>query len=105
MELTKPAVVFAGAYGISNTLLKGRVMLNLDTEDLGEIFIGCAGSGDMHLTRSVQLQPAPSAVVPMEIKVRLLLVLNTSCALLWTLCCTLQSSAPHVESASRSLGI
>lgn len=37
MKLAKPGVVFAGAYGISNTLLKGRVMLNLDTEDLSKI--------------------------------------------------------------------
>lgn len=34
---------FAGAFGLDGSLLTGRTLLNLDTEDWGEIFIGCAG--------------------------------------------------------------
>lgn len=33
----------AGAFGLDGSLLTGRTLLNLDTEDWGEIFIGCAG--------------------------------------------------------------
>jgi dipeptidase D len=60
---------FAGANGIASDLVKGRLMLNLDTEDWGEIFIGCAGGGDTSIQLDVQLQPAPAAMVPMQLKV------------------------------------
>ncbi len=36
-------VCSAGAFGLDGSLLTGRTLLNLDTEDWGEIFIGCAG--------------------------------------------------------------
>lgn len=32
----------------------GKTLLNLDTEDWGEIFIGCAGGGDSMITLPVQ---------------------------------------------------
>jgi dipeptidase D len=35
-----------GAFGLSNDLLKGKILLNLDSEDEGEVFIGCAGGRD-----------------------------------------------------------
>lgn len=35
-------------------LAAGKVLLNLDTEDWGEIFIGCAGGGDSMITLPVQ---------------------------------------------------
>ena len=35
-----------GAFGLKSDLLKGRILLNLDSEDEGEIFIGCAGGID-----------------------------------------------------------
>ncbi|HPG39721.1 MAG TPA: aminoacyl-histidine dipeptidase [bacterium] len=38
-----------GAMSISPTWLKGRIMLNLDSEDLGLFSIGCAGGSDSHI--------------------------------------------------------
>ncbi len=35
-----------GAYGLEEKLLKGDLLLNLDSETAGEIYIGCAGSMD-----------------------------------------------------------
>jgi dipeptidase D len=35
-----------GAFALSTELLKGKILLNLDSEDEGEIFIGCAGGKD-----------------------------------------------------------
>lgn len=35
-----------GAFGLKPDLLKGRILLNLDSEDDGQIFIGCAGGKD-----------------------------------------------------------
>lgn len=36
----------AGAFGLGRDFVKGRILLNLDSEDDGELFIGCAGGGD-----------------------------------------------------------
>ena len=39
-----------GAQGLDGSLISGRVMLNLDSEEDGKLFVGCAGGGDCHLT-------------------------------------------------------
>jgi len=39
-----------GAMSIDPSWLKGRTMLNLDSEDIGLFSIGCAGGADSHLT-------------------------------------------------------
>lgn len=36
----------AGAFGLEENFLKSRILLNLDSEDDGELFIGCAGGLD-----------------------------------------------------------
>jgi len=35
-----------GAFGLGQEFMKGKILLNLDSEDEGEIFIGCAGGID-----------------------------------------------------------
>lgn len=40
-----------GARGLSPDWLAGRLMLNLDTEEWGEFFIGCAGGLDVEVSR------------------------------------------------------
>ena len=35
-----------GAFALDNKLLKGEVLINLDSEDDGEVFVGCAGGID-----------------------------------------------------------
>lgn len=45
----------------ANVLLHaGKTMLNLDTEDWNEIFIGCAGGGDSVLTFPIETEATPS---------------------------------------------
>ncbi len=39
-----------GAFGLEKGFVKGKYMLNLDTEEDGEICIGCAGGADMNIT-------------------------------------------------------
>lgn len=39
-----------GAFGLEKDFLKGRILLNLDSEDDGELFIGCAGGIDTTAT-------------------------------------------------------
>jgi len=40
---TTSVCLTAGAFGLDGGMLSGLTMLNLDTEDWGDIFIGCAG--------------------------------------------------------------
>lgn len=42
-------VMLEGAFGLDGSLLTGRTLLNLDTEDWGEIFIGCAGKSSFRI--------------------------------------------------------
>ena len=35
-----------GAFGLKPGWLKGRILINLDSEDEGQVFIGCAGGKD-----------------------------------------------------------
>jgi len=44
-----------GALGLDASLLSGQVMLNLDTEDWHELYIGCAGGGGWVFTCSYPL--------------------------------------------------
>ena len=39
-----------GAFGLEKGFLKGKYMLNLDTEEDGELCIGCAGGADMNIS-------------------------------------------------------
>ena len=47
-----------GAFGLEPGFVKGRILLNLDSEDDGELFIGCAGGIDTLVTfRYSQVPP------------------------------------------------
>ena len=35
-----------GAFQLDGSMLTGRTLLNLDSEDWGHVFVGCAGGGD-----------------------------------------------------------
>jgi dipeptidase D len=58
-----------GAFNLDPGILKGRIMLNLDSEDEGTIFVGCAGGGDTSLTLPVTRTPAPAGFVSRTLKV------------------------------------
>ena len=49
-----------GARGLAPGVLQGRLMLNLDTEDWGEFYLGCAGGLDVNVARSAQAEPLAS---------------------------------------------
>ena len=49
----------SGAFALSTDLLKGKILLNLDSEDEGEIFIGCAGGKDTVAELSYTTIPTP----------------------------------------------
>ena len=39
-----------GAFGLKSDFLKGRTLLNIDSEEEGELFVGCAGGTDLNIT-------------------------------------------------------
>ena len=47
-----------GAFGFDGNMLSGKTILNLDTEEFGKLYIGCAGGGDT--TVRVQLEAEPT---------------------------------------------
>ena len=49
-----------GAHGLAAGVLQGRLMLNLDTEDWGEFYLGCAGGLDVNVARSGVGEPVPA---------------------------------------------
>lgn len=48
-----------GAFELGEGMLTGKYLLNLDSEDEGEIFIGCAGGIDTIATFHYKQEPAP----------------------------------------------
>ena len=49
-----------GALGLKGGLLKGKILLNLDTEDDDELTIGCAGGRDVTAEGSYKVEETPS---------------------------------------------
>jgi dipeptidase D len=49
-----------GAKNLDTSLLRGRVLLNLDTEDDGIIYVGCAGGTDTHFKWTAPKTPVPA---------------------------------------------
>jgi len=58
-----------GAFALKPEMLKSRILLNLDSEDEGEIFIGCAGGKDTMGTRYYTSDPSPEGMIAVEIAV------------------------------------
>jgi dipeptidase D len=56
-----------GALNLDPALLAGRLMLNLDTEDWHELYVGCAGAGGWELSRSFAMAPVPAAAEQWEL--------------------------------------
>lgn len=50
----------AGAQAIQQGFLEGKTLINLDSEDEGELFIGCAGGIDTRATFNFIPEPAPA---------------------------------------------
>jgi dipeptidase D len=58
-----------GAFALKPGVLKGDILLNLDSEDEGELYIGCAGGMDANIEFPYMAQPVPADYIPYLIKV------------------------------------
>ncbi len=59
----------SGAFALSTDLLKGKILLNLDSEDEGEIFIGCAGGKDSVVELPYTTIPTPVDNIAFIVKI------------------------------------
>jgi dipeptidase D len=58
-----------GASNLAADFLESRTLLNLDSEDEGELFVGCAGGKDTLGAWKADFEPAPEEGVAMSLKV------------------------------------
>jgi len=58
-----------GAFALEAGKLKGDILLNLDSEDEGELYIGCAGGMDGTIEFDYIADKIPAAHVPYSIKI------------------------------------
>lgn len=56
-----------GANGIDKTMLKGQILINLDSEDEGELYVGCAGAVNNTVAMSYKQQAAPAGMKAYQI--------------------------------------
>ena len=60
----------SGAFGLKGGLLQGEILLNLDSEDEGELYVGCAGGMDANITLPYEAVAAPAAYQALELSVK-----------------------------------
>jgi dipeptidase D len=58
-----------GAFNLKPGLLKGEILLNLDSEDEGELYVGCAGGTNANISMKYTEETVPAGFVPMQIAV------------------------------------
>ncbi|MDD4142760.1 MAG: beta-Ala-His dipeptidase, partial [Bacteroidales bacterium] len=58
-----------GANGMKAGFLKGDILLNLDSEDEGELYIGCAGGIDANISFKYRKTAVPEGYTPFELYV------------------------------------
>ena len=58
-----------GAFAMENNMLKGKILLNLDSEDFGVITVGCAGGGDTQIKLPLQTKKIDENMESLIVKV------------------------------------
>jgi dipeptidase D len=58
-----------GAFALTPDLLKGRILINLDSEDEGQLFIGCAGGKDTVATLDLSTEAVQPGCEAFEVSV------------------------------------
>jgi len=58
-----------GAINLQPNVLKGDILMNLDSEDEGELYVGCAGGVDVNVSMKYKELPLPSGFVAYNLAV------------------------------------
>jgi dipeptidase D len=56
-----------GVFGLEAGLLKGDILLNLDSEDEGELYVGCAGGIDVSVVKNYAEESSPKGMAAYKI--------------------------------------
>jgi dipeptidase D len=56
-----------GVFGLKKGLLKGDILMNLDSEDEGELYVGCAGGIDVNVKKKYKEEKSPEGMVAYKI--------------------------------------
>ncbi len=59
-----------GAFNLKSDFLEGRYMINLDSEEDGALYVGCAGGADIKLFFDIAKAPVPAASRLVEFEVK-----------------------------------
>ncbi len=59
-----------GAFGLKPGLLSADILLNMDSEDEGELYVGCAGGIDVSATKKYTPEAAPADHVAYQVHVK-----------------------------------
>lgn len=59
-----------GAFGLKEGLLEGDILMNLDSEDEGELFVGCAGGTNANITFMFNEEPVPQGHEAFKVEIK-----------------------------------
>ncbi|MDA3891588.1 MAG: aminoacyl-histidine dipeptidase [Salinivirgaceae bacterium] len=59
-----------GAFALDPNIIKSNILINLDSEDEGELFIGCAGGIDTLATFDFRTRPIPSKSLAFKVEIK-----------------------------------
>lgn len=59
----------SGARLLESGILTGQWLFNIDTEEWGELYLGCAGSIDLEVGQSLEYEPAPENLIYIDLLV------------------------------------
>ena len=58
-----------GAFGLKDDVLKGDILINMDSEDEGELYVGCAGGIDASITFNYEKEAVPAGMTAYKLAV------------------------------------
>ena len=58
-----------GAFGLEPGMLKGKILMNLDSEDEGELYVGCAGGTNVNVKFGYKEESVPAGHSAMAIRI------------------------------------
>ncbi len=59
-----------GATNLEEGMITGETLINLDSEDEGEMFVGCAGGKESHVTYEFEREPLRKDYKPLKIEIK-----------------------------------
>ena len=59
-----------GAFGLDEQLLNGSILINLDSEDEGELYVGCAGAVNNTAAVPYAVEPTPGGTISYAVELR-----------------------------------